>query len=415
MKEQEQAALPFGLRPVINAAGTMTYLGASRVAPRVIDAMSRVLPAFVDMSELQRRASRVIAKATGSEAGCVTASAAAGISVAVAACMTGDDLYRIEQLPDTRGGRDEVIVQKGHAVGYGASLSQAIRLTGAKCVEIGAVSGCAGYQLRGAISERTAAVVYVVSHHTVQTGLIGLRDCCAIAAASGVPVIVDAASEYDLTGFLAAGAALAIYSGHKFLGGPTSGIVAGRKPLVRACYMQEKGIGRGMKVGKESIVGVMEALEAWLERDADAIRAAEEARIARAEQALGALEGVRVFRIPDPTGNPITRLGVAPDPLRCGLDAPALSRLLAAGDPSVRVRAHEAELGFFQLDPCNVTDDEMDVVCALIAELVNRVPRKGMSGAASAPAASAASVDRGIPSAPTPADAALANLLRWPD
>ncbi|WP_135551934.1 PLP-dependent aminotransferase family protein [Paenibacillus cymbidii] len=400
MTEQEQAALPFGLRPVINAAGTMTYLGASRVAPRVIDAMSRVLPAFVNMSDLQRRASRVIARATGGEAGCVTASAAAGISVAVAACMTGDDLYRIEQLPDTLDGKSEVIVQKGHVVGYGASLSQAIRLTGATCIEIGAVSGCAGYQLRGAINERTAAVVYVVSHHTVQTGMIGLRDCCAMAAEYGVPVIVDAASEYDLTGFLAAGAALAIYSGHKFLGGPTSGIIAGRKPLVRTCYMQEKGIGRGMKVGKESIVGAMEALEAWLARDADAIRAAEEARIARAEQTLGALEGMRVFRIADPTGNPIVRLAVAPDPLRCGLDASALSRLLAAGEPSVRVRAHEAELGYFQLDPCNVTDEEMDVVCARIAELV-RGERSKTSGAA--------------PTAPTPADAALADLLRWPD
>ena len=86
-------------------------------------------------------------------------------------------------------------------------------------------------------------------------------------------MIVDAAAEYDLRGFLEQGADLVIYSGHKFLGGPTSGLIAGRKDLVRSAYLQNIGIGRGMKVGKEGIVGVMAALEAWRARDHAAVRA----------------------------------------------------------------------------------------------------------------------------------------------
>src|SRR6202007_31539 len=102
-----------------------------------------------------------------------------------------------------------------------------------------------------------------------------LKQFAAICRAKGVPVIVDAASEYDLKGFLQQGGDIVIFSGHKFLGGPTTGIVAGRKDLVRAAYLQNRGIGRGMKVGKESIAGTIAALEAWGKRDHKAVRARE--------------------------------------------------------------------------------------------------------------------------------------------
>ncbi|MCC3376717.1 SelA-like pyridoxal phosphate-dependent enzyme [Cohnella sp. REN36] len=384
----------YGLRRVLNAAGTMTYLGSSSVGPRVAAAMNAALPAFVEMRELQAAASRVIAEATGAEAGCVTASAASGIAIAVAASMTGTDLDRIERLPDVAGLRHEVILQKGHSVSFGASLAQTIRLTGASLVEVGAATACAGYQLRGAIGPNTAAIVYVVSHHAVQSGMLGLAECCAIAAERGVPVIVDAASEYDLEGFLAAGARLVVYSGHKFLGGPTSGIVAGELGLVRACYMQEKGIGRCMKVGKESIVGVLEALAQWRDRDAAAIRRAEESRIDYAYEALNRLEGLVADRVVDPTGNPITRLRVTVDAGRCGLSAESLVLRLAAGNPSIQLRAHESALGHFQIDACQLRDGEIERVCEAIA---------------------GALLDPAPPPSGSPGDRTYASLLRWPD
>ena len=262
-----------GLRPIINVSGTMTALGASIIVPEAIAAMAAIAPQFVEIDALHRKASSIIARLTGGEAGFVTASCASGIAMAVAGAMTRDNLLAIERLPDdTRGLKTEVPIQVGHIVNYGAPVDQSIRLAGGKAVPVGTVSSSYGYQLENAINERTAAALYVVSHHTVQYGMISLKQFAAICRTRDVPVIVDAASEYDLKGFLAQGADVAIYSGHKFLGGPTTGIVAGRKDLVRAGYLQNRGIGRGMKVGKESIAGVMAALEAWEKRDHAGIR-----------------------------------------------------------------------------------------------------------------------------------------------
>ena len=198
-----------GLRPVVNVSGTMTSLGASICVPEAVEAVAAILPEFVDMSDLHAKASAVIARLTGAEAGTVTASTSSGVTLAVAACMTGDDRARIERLPDTAGMKDEVVIQLGHMVNYGAPLDQAIRLAGSRVVPVGQATDVRDYQLEGALGDRTAAAVYVVSHHTVQYGHIPLAEFARICHGRGVPVIVDAASEYDLRGFLAAGADLA--------------------------------------------------------------------------------------------------------------------------------------------------------------------------------------------------------------
>ena len=363
-----------GLRQVINASGTMTSLGASSVSAEVIAAATSILPRFVVMAELQAAASRAIAEATGAEAGCVTASVASGISVAVAACMTGVELSRIEQLPDTRGLRNEVLLQKGHDVNFGASISQMIALTGAQVVEVGTATSCGAYQLRGAMTGQTAAAVYVVSHHTVQSGLIDLRTFCTVCHEAGVPVVVDAASEYDLRGFLSQGADLVLYSAHKFLGGLTAGIIAGGLDLVRACYIQERGIGRAMKVGKEGIIAAIAALERWKTLDHDAIHKKEARRVESAVQRLRGLDGLEVDLEPDPTGNPITRVKVSVVPERAGVTAFQLARRLAEGNPAIVVRDHHVDRGYLLLDPCNLSDEEMDQVCAKIAETMRKAP-----------------------------------------
>src|SRR5689334_5826358 len=81
----------YGLRPIINVSGTMTHLGASIVVPEAVAAVAAVLPEFVEINDLQRKASVAIARLTGGEAGFVTASAGAGITLAVAGAITGDD------------------------------------------------------------------------------------------------------------------------------------------------------------------------------------------------------------------------------------------------------------------------------------------------------------------------------------
>ena len=358
-----------GLRKVINVSGTMTSLGASIIVPEAIEAMAAIAPQFVEIDDLQRKASAVIAKACGTEAGFVTASCSSGISVAVAGCMTGDRLLAIENLPDATGLKTEVPIQLGHMVSYGAPVSQGIALTGATPVPLGTVSHCGAYHLEQSINERTAAAVYVVSHHTVQYGMIPLPEFAKICRAHSVPVIVDAASEYDLKGFLEQGADVAIYSGHKFLGGPTSGIVAGRKDLIRAGFLQNRGLGRGMKVGKETVAGCMAALEAWGHRDHVAVRERERSYLNLWLKALASLPGIVLTLVPDPTNNPLDRLKINVGP-ESGFTAASLAAALAAGDPPVIVRGHEAERGHFFLDPCNLHPGEADIVATRIVEVL---------------------------------------------
>lgn len=358
-----------GLRPVINVSGTMTSLGASIVVPEAVDAIARFLPHFVEMSDLQRKASKIIGRSLGSEAGVVTASASAGITQTIAAYMTGSDLAAIERLPDTdRLEKNEVIVQVGHMVNYGAPLDQAVRLSGAKLVPCGTATETKEYQLDGAITPRTAAALYVVSHHVVHYGQLSLPAFVKVCHAKNVPVIVDAASEYDLKGMLAAGADVAIYSGHKFLGGPTSGIVAGPKDIIRAVYLQSFGIGRGMKVGKEGVIGVMAALRAWERRDHATIRARENACLELWRERLGKIPGITPTIMPDPTKNPLSRLQVSINPDAANITAWDLADRLAAGDPPVIVRDHEVELDYFFLDPCNLHPSEELIVADRLEE-----------------------------------------------
>jgi D-glucosaminate-6-phosphate ammonia-lyase len=112
------------LQRIVNASGTMTSLGAARVAPEIAARSVEILDNFVDIDQLQARASAAIAQATGAKAGCVTSSAASGVSVAVAAAMTGPDLGRIERLPDTSSLKNEIIVQTGHLINYGRPSSR---------------------------------------------------------------------------------------------------------------------------------------------------------------------------------------------------------------------------------------------------------------------------------------------------
>lgn len=362
----------FGLRPVINVSGTMTSLGASIVVPEAIAAMTAILPHFVEINDLQRKASSVIARLTGGQAGFVTASCSAGISLAVAGAITGDDLLAIEKLPDAVPEKNEVLVQMGHVVSYGAPVDQAIRLAGGKVVLVGQATSTHRFHMEKAITDKTAAAVYVVSHHVVDYGLLNLKEFVEIAHARGVPVIVDAASEYDLRIFLEQGADIALYSGHKFLGGPTSGIVAGRKELVRHAFLQNMGIGRGMKVGKESIFGVMAALEAWERRDHAGIRERETGYLNLWKRALDGRPGITALIEPDPTNNPLDRLRLIVDPEQAHITAWDLADALARGNPPIIVRDHEVEHRYFYLDPCNLHPGQEVIVANRLAEELDK-------------------------------------------
>ena len=223
-----------GLRPVINVSGTMTSLGASIVIPEAVEAMAAILPQFVEINDLQRKASAVISRLTGGEAGFVTASCSSGISLAVAGAITGNNLLAIEKLPDVTPEKNEVLVQMGHVVSYGAPVDQAIRLGGGKVVLIGQATSTHRFHMENAITEKTAAAVYVVSHHVVDYGLLHLSEFVEIAHARGIPVLIDGSqgAVHQAVDVQALEADFYVMTGHKLYGPTGIGVLYGKYDLL---------------------------------------------------------------------------------------------------------------------------------------------------------------------------------------
>jgi D-glucosaminate-6-phosphate ammonia-lyase len=351
-----------GLRPVINAAGAMTYLGASAADPEVAAVVGEACRHFVDLEALQHEVGRRLAAASGAEAGLAVGCAAAGIATGIAACITGDDPGSVCLLPDWPGPRRQVVLAKAHAVNFGAPVTQMVRLAGGRPVEVGEVNRVSDAELDRAFKDNAAAALYVVSHHADPRGAPGLERFIDLAHAAAVPVLVDAAAEVDLGRYVAQGADLVVYSGHKAIRGPTSGILVGRADLIRAAALhQNMGIGRAMKIGKEQMAGLAAAVERYECRDASGeaqrwadIVSALEARLSATYETVRTGERHRgIVRL--------TLMGT-PDWAR------TLVRRLEAGDPSIRTRNHELAMGRVTLDPRFLDLDQVDLICRRLEE-----------------------------------------------
>ena len=343
---------PYGqvaVAPVINAAGKLTALGGSAQSATVAEAQAEAARAHVDLAALRLAAGRRIAAATGADAACVTSGAAAGLAISVAAVLTGNDLQRVRRLPEVEG-PNEILLQAGHDVDFGARVSQMVRLAGGRPVVFGSQHAVRETDLTSALSKRAAAILFVKSHHCAQHGRLPLEAMLG----RGVPVLVDAAAEADLRTCVAAGADLVTYSGGKAIGGPTSGFIAGRASLIEACELQERGIARAMKVGKEQIAGLLTALDEA--PDTQAVSAVLDALHA----GLAALADVRI--VPDRAGREIRRiaLDLAPVQLR------DLVAFLRDGRPSIRTRNHQLGEGYVLFDPREMRLDQVPTVVARV-------------------------------------------------
>lgn len=357
-----------GMSRVVNAAGKMTYLGSSSILPGVIRKMGEVAQSYVDMEVLKVRVGRLAAQKIGAEAGCITACCAAGISVAVAAVLTGKDINKVEALPAVTWKPNKVIIQKGHVVNFGANISQGIKLTGAELSEIGSVNQTKPYHLEAGLDENAAAVVYVVSHHAVANGMIDLAETIKIAHNRSVPVIVDAAAEVDLKKYAGSGADLVVFSGHKAIGGPTSGLIVGKEELIAACQAQDKGIARMMKVGKENIMGLYFALEEYQRLDEKEETDRQVKLIEELERYLSKLPNVATKISWDAT-RPIPRLQLIVE--RSGQkDAKMLIKQMEENNPSIRTRNHLADQGIIQFDPRELKSGDIPIIYSVLQKLV---------------------------------------------
>jgi L-seryl-tRNA(Ser) seleniumtransferase/D-glucosaminate-6-phosphate ammonia-lyase len=210
-----------------------------------------------------------------------------------------------------------------------------------------------------AITERTAGFLFVQSHHTRQQNGLTLDQLVDLGRQSGHPVLVDAAAEADLTLYIEQGADLVTYSGGKAIGGPTCGFIAGRSALIEACEMQNAGIARAMKVGKEQIMGLLTALDGYPSEPAWP------GRVDRLEAALQGLPDAEIGREADLAGRDIERVALRSAPERLI----GLTESLRSGDPVIYTRNHQIDEGLMLFDLREVRDEDVDTVAERVRQL----------------------------------------------
>jgi L-seryl-tRNA(Ser) seleniumtransferase len=261
----------FGVTPVVGAAGPLSSYGNSRMRAEVMRAMAEASEFLVDLDELNRAAGRRIAGIMKADAAMVTSCAAGSMTLGAAACLTGLDRNKVDALPHPTWPRRVCLMQKAHRFLY----DRAYRAAGMTIVDVDTRE-----QLVNAIDDTTAMIAGLAGLGSTGLGadgpsVISLEDLVGIGKNAGVPVLIDAAGQLppasNLTRFTGMGADLVCLSGGKALGGPSStGILAGRRDLIEAAMLNgspNQNVGRGMKVNREEIVGLVVALEAYLAMD----------------------------------------------------------------------------------------------------------------------------------------------------
>lgn len=359
-----------GVKPVITASGSTTLYGGSKLRPEVLDAMEKTSRTMVNMDELNVAAGKVIAEVTGAEAGLVTSGSAGGLVLQAAAVMAGNDPAKMVRLPNSDGMKNEIIMHRSQRFPY----DQCYTATGATIVDIGDGRRCHPWELEAAINENTAAVAYLFSGF-VSRRAIPFEQVVEIAHAHDVPVIVDAASylppRANLTRFTEGGADMVQFSGGKAIRGPQgTGVLAGRADLIEAAYANaspHQFIGRGMKVAKEEIVGLVEALRIFADEDEEAETKMMAEMCGQVVDALIEMPGLEVTVEHDEWDylTPIAILKFTRD--WRGPSRDEVRDALAAGDPSIYLHDihNPDELG---VDPFNLDDRELQIVIERLRE-----------------------------------------------
>lgn len=341
-----------GVRPLINCRGTYTIISGSLTLPEVKEAMTAASERYVHLDELMEKVGERIAEVMQCEFGLVTNGCAAAICQVTAACVAGNDPAAIAQLPDTTGMKNEVVLQKKHQHGY----NHAIRMTGATMIEVDTLD-----EMEAAIGNRTAMLA--VFGDAADRGDVAVAEMTALGKREGIPVFVDAAAERpDVPNrYLADGADAVAYSGGKCLRGPqSSGLVLGKRELLWTAFQHgapHHSIGRPMKAGKEEVMGLLAAVERWVERNHEAEWSEWELRLETIWEAVAHVPSMtREIRQPG-------RSNVAPV-LQIGWDAKTVEltpdeaqAALSDGEPRIEAFTHETGLQFmpYMMEPGEAT------------------------------------------------------------
>ncbi len=324
-----------GVVPFINAAGTYTVLTASIMPREVQDAVALAAKRPVHLNRLLEAAGAYLAQRLRCEAALVTAGAAAGVTLGTAACVTlgnGDAILNIPT--DMDGLKNEVIVQKSHRYDY----DHAVRNCGVRFVEVETLD-----QYERAFNEKT-----VMAHffNAAEGGQISREDWVGVAHQHGVPCFNDAAADVppisNLWNYTAMGFDLVTFSGGKGLRGPQcSGLLLGRKDLIEAAKRNNSPnsntVGRGMKVAKEEIVGLVAAVDWFLSQDDAAMEKEYRGRAERIANQVRRLPTIQTQIFIPPVANHVPHLLITYDQSRIGISAAEVMEALRKGTPSIEL------------------------------------------------------------------------------
>jgi D-glucosaminate-6-phosphate ammonia-lyase len=349
-----------GVKPFINAAGTYTVMTASLMWPEVVEAINYGSKKFVPLNDLHDAVGRRIAELVGVEAVMVTSGAAAALTVGTAACVAGKNPDWIRRLPDIAATdmKSEVIIQRPHRYGY----DHAVRNCGVQRIEVETAE-----ELESAISSRTAMMLFF--NDAEPRGAIKAEEFVALGKKHGVPTFNDAAADVppteNLSKYNKMGFDLVTYSGGKGLKGPQSaGLLFGRKDLIEAarmnCSPNGDTIGRGLKVNKEEMLGMMVAVERYLKRDADAEWREWERRARTISDSATGNKAVQAEVYVPPIANHVPHVRLTWSKADLNLLANDVRRQLREGEPVIEIvpggsaagnEKQEISIGVWQMQP----------------------------------------------------------------
>lgn len=318
-----------GVRPFINARGTWTYLSGSLMLPEVRTAMEAASHQFVELFELQQAVGRRLAALSGAESAMITSGSAGAMAAATAACIAGTDPAKIWQLPDTTGLKNEVVMLGGRS-----AFDSAIRLAGAKLHVVHSLE-----ELAPALNPQTAMVYTTWRDSKLNQAIESCRN-------AQVPLLLDDAAGIppfeNLSRYAKLGVDLYCFSGGKGLRGPQcAGVLLGKKRLIDAALANsnpwEGSVCRPMKVGKEEIIGMLTAIEAWQKIDLEALSRDWNAKVQRIAKLVETVPGVTTNIYVPEEGNSYPTLRVMWDEQKFGMTVAQCDQQLRSGNPRIEV------------------------------------------------------------------------------
>ena len=353
-----------GAVPVINATGSVTMLGGSTPVPEVTEAIARANSAYIPLMELQERAGAAIAGMVDVPAAYITSGAGSALMLATAAAMAGDDDDKIQQLPDTTGMKNQILIQTRQRYWY----DRCLELAGAKLVMFGSEEETTKDDLDRAIGPNTAAVHYYAVEQEPDPLALSLEDTIQVAHAHDVPVTVDAAGQiYPLENFgkyVRMGADFQCIAA-KYLGATQSvGLALGTGDMIRKIGLQTfasyegrrvRGVGRPQKVDRQEMVGAVAAVKRWMTMNHEDRLADAEQRSRNILNAVAGLPGLRAELIDNVIGHHAYGLNLWVDSTTAGMTIFDLRDRLMAGDPPIWTRVRDGEdfiaIHMFGLNP----------------------------------------------------------------